>query len=164
MLTDVYKETEARMKSAIRALQNEFNAIRTGRASPALVEMLPVEYYGIDTPLRELASISVPEARALLIRPFDPKTLKDIERAILKSDLGLTPSTDGDNIRLSLPVLTEERRRQLVRVVQSKAEETRVGVRNIRRESIRDLRSFEEEKFITEDDLHQGKDKPESFW
>ncbi|MEA2007622.1 MAG: ribosome recycling factor [Chloroflexota bacterium] len=159
MLTDVYKETETRMKNAISALQNEFNAIRTGRANPALVEMLPVEYYGISTPLRELASISVPEARALLIRPFDPGTLKDIERAILKSDLGLTPNTNGDNIHLNLPVLTEERRRELVRVVHAKSEESRVVLRNIRRESIRDLRSFEEEHWITEDELHQGKEK-----
>ncbi len=159
MLADVYKETEARMKNAIKALQNEFNAIRTGRANPALVEMLPVEYYGTNTPLRELASISVPEARSLLIRPFDRNTLKDIERAILKSDLGLTPNTDRENIHLNLPVLTEERRRELVRVVNAKSEEARVSLRNIRRESIRDLRSFEEEHWITEDDLHRGKEK-----
>ena len=159
MLNEVYKETETRMKSAIQSLQEELNLIRTGRAHPALVETLPVEYYGVDTPLRELASISVPEARSLLIRPFDPSTLKDIERAILKSDLGLMPNNDGENIHLNLPALTEERRKELVRVVNSKAEETRVKIRNIRRDAIRDLRSFEEENMLTEDDLHLGKEK-----
>lgn len=159
MLKDLYKETESRMKNAVKALQKEYNAIRTGRANPALIEMLPVEYYGTNTPLRELASISVPEARSLLIRPFDPNTLKNIERAILKSDLGLTPNTDRDSIHLNLPVLTEERRKELVQKIYVKSEEARVAIRNIRRESIRDLRSFEEENWITEDDLHMGKDK-----
>ncbi|MBS1248483.1 MAG: Ribosome-recycling factor [Chloroflexi bacterium] len=159
MLKEIYKETEERMKIALEALQKELNLIRTGRAHPALVEMLPVEYYGVETPLRELASISVPEARSLLIRPFDPSTLKNIERAILKSDLGLMPNTDGENIHLNLPTLTGERREELVRVVNSQAEETRIAIRNIRRDSIRDLRSFEEENLLTEDDLHLGKEK-----
>jgi len=159
MLNDIYSETETRMKDVIEALQRELNVIRTGRANPALVEMLPIEYYGIETPLRELASISVPEARSLLIRPFDPSTLKDIERSILKSDLGLMPNNDGENIHLNLPAPTEERRRELVRMVSSKAEDIRVAIRNIRREIIRDLRSFEEENLLTEDDLHKGKEK-----
>jgi ribosome recycling factor len=159
MLNDVYKETETRMSGAIKALQAEYNTIRTGRANPALVEGIPVDYYGTETSLRELASISVPEARMLLIRPFDPSSLKNIERAILKSDLGLMPSNDGENIRLTIPTPTEERRKELVKVVHAKAEESRVAIRNIRRESIRNLREFENEKMITEDDLHRGEEK-----
>ncbi len=159
MLTEIYTETKTRMKGAIEALQDELNIIRTGRANPALVEMLPIEYYGTETPLRELASISVPEARSLLIRPYDPSTLKNIERSILKSDLGLMPNNNGENIHLNLPTLTGERRKELVRVVSSKGEETRIAIRNIRRDSIRDLRSFEEENLLTEDDLHLGKEE-----
>ncbi len=159
MLADVYQETEERMEKAIAALLQELNSIRTGRANPSLVELLPIEYYGTQTPLQELAGISVPESRSLLIRPFDPSSLKNIEKAILKSDLGLTPNSDGENIRLVLPTPTEERRKELVKVVGIKAEEARIAVRNIRRESIRNLRDFEDEKMITEDDLHRGEER-----
>ncbi len=159
MLNDVYQETEDRMEKAIAALIQELNTIRTGRANPALVELLPIEYYGTLTPLQELASISVPESRSLLIRPYDPSSLKNIEKAILKSDLGLTPNNDGENIRLVLPTPTEERRLDLVKVVTAKAEESRISVRNIRRDIIRDLRDYEDEKMITEDDQHKGEDK-----
>jgi ribosome recycling factor len=159
MLKDVYQETEDRMEKAVKALIQELNTIRTGRANPSLVDTLPVEYYGTDTPLQELASISVPEARMLLIRPYDPSSLENIERAILKSDLGLMPNNDGENIRLNLPTPTEERRKELVKVVGSKAEDTRIVIRNIRRESIRNLREFEDENLITEDDLHLGEEK-----
>lgn len=159
MLDDVYQETENRMSDAVKALQQELNAIRTGRANPSLVDTLPVEYYGTKTPLRELANISVPEARTLLIRPFDPSSLENIEKAILKSDLGLMPNNDGENIRLNLPTPTEERRKELVKVVGTKAEEARIDIRNIRRESIRNLREFEDENLITEDDLHRGQEK-----
>ncbi|MFV1948718.1 MAG: ribosome recycling factor [Anaerolineales bacterium] len=159
MLNDVYRETEDRMEKAIAALIQELNTIRTGRANPALVELLPIEYYGTLTPLQELASISVPESRSLLIRPYDPSSLKNIEKAILKSDLGLTPNNDGENIRLVLPTPTEERRLDLVKVVTAKAEESRISVRNIRRDIIRDLRDYEDEKMITEDDQHKGEDK-----
>ena len=159
MLSDVYKETEELMEKAIGALVQELNAIRTGRASSSLVELLPIEYYGTKTPLQELAGISVPESRSLLIRPYDPSSLKNIEKAILKSDLGLTPNNDGENIRLVLPTPTEERRRELVKVVGNKAEDARISTRNIRRESIRNLRDFEEEKMITEDDQHNGEEK-----
>ena len=137
----------------------ELNGIRTGRANPSLVELLPIEYYGTQTPLQELAGISVPESRSLLIRPYDPSSLKNIEKAILKSDLGLTPNNDGENIRLVLPTPTEERRRELVKVVGIKAEEARIAIRNIRRDSIRNLRDFEDEGMITEDDLHRGEEK-----
>jgi ribosome recycling factor len=159
MLADVYQETEQRMDKAIGALLQELNSIRTGRANPSLVELLPIEYYGTQTPLQELAGISVPESRSLLIRPYDPSSLKNIEKAILKSDLGLTPNNDGENIRLVLPTPTEERRKELVKVVGTRAEEARIAIRNIRRESIRDLREFEDEKMITEDDLHRGEER-----
>ena len=159
MLNDVYQETEERMEKAIGVLIQELNSIRTGRANPSLVELLPIEYYGTQTALQELAGISVPESRSLLIRPYDPSSLKNIEKAILKSDLGLTPNNDGENIRLVLPTPTEERRLELVKVVGIKAEESRIALRNIRRDSIKNLRDFEDEKMITEDDLHRGEEK-----
>ena len=159
MLNDVYKEAETRMKGAIQALEEDLGGIRTGRASPALIERLQVEYYGALTPLIQLASISVPEPRSLLIRPFDPASLKAIERAILVSDLGLTPNNDGKSIRLNLPPLTEERRKDLVKVVGNRLEEARVAARNVRRDSIRDLREFLQEKMISEDDLKRGEDE-----
>jgi len=121
-----------------------------------LVEKLPVEYYGSILPLIQMATISVPESRQLMIRPFDAASLKTIERAILASDLGLTPNNDGKAIRLNLPQLTEERRRDLVRVVNNRLEEARVSIRNIRRDVIKDLREFEKEKLISEDDEERG--------
>lgn len=156
MLNDVYKEAEARMKGAIQSLEDDLSGIRTGRASPALIERIQVEYYGVNTPLVQLATISVPEPRMLLIRPFDGSSLKAIERAILASDLGLTPNNDGKTIRLILPPLTEERRRELVKVVHNRVEEARVAARNVRRDSIRDLRELEQEKLISEDELQKG--------
>jgi ribosome recycling factor len=159
MLKDAYKEAEARMNTALQTLEGELGGIRTGRASPALVERLHVEYYGTPTPLIQLASISVPESRSLVIRPFDATSLKAIERAILASDLGLTPNNDGKVIRLNLPPLTEERRRELVKLVHHRAEESRVIMRNIRRDLIKDLREFEEEKLISEDDLEVGEEE-----
>jgi ribosome recycling factor len=159
MLKEVYKEAETRMKGAIQALEEDLAGIRTGRASPALIERLQVEYYGSPTPLIQLATISVPEPRSLLIRPFDASTLKTIERAILASDLGLTPNNDGKSIRLNLPPLTEERRRELVKVVHNRVEEARVAARNVRRDSIRDLREFSQEKMISEDDLKRGEEE-----
>lgn len=159
MLKDIYKDAESRMKGAVQSLEEDLAGIRTGRASPALIERLQVEYYGAPTPLIQLASISVPEPRSLLIRPFDASTLKDIERAILASDLGLTPNNDGKSIRLNIPPLTEERRRELVKVVHNRQEEARVAVRNVRRDSIRDLREFEHEKLISEDDRIRGEEE-----
>ena len=120
MLKDIYHEAESRMKGAISALEEDLAGIRTGRASPALIEKLPVDYYGTPTPLIQLASIGVPEPRSLLIRPFDASSLRAIERAILASDLGLTPNNDGKTIRLNLPPLTEERRRDLVKIVHNR--------------------------------------------
>jgi ribosome recycling factor len=159
MLKEVYQETETRMKGAIQALEEDLGGIRTGRAHPALVEKLHVEYYGTPTPLIQLASISVPEPRALLIRPFDATTLKAIERSIQSSDLGLTPNNDGKAIRLNLPPLTEERRRDLVKVVHNRLEEARVATRNVRRDSIKDLREFEQEKMISEDEQKRGEEE-----
>jgi len=163
MLKDVYQDTTEKMEKSISVFVQELNTIRTGRANPSLIETLPVEYYGTQTSLQELAGISVPEARSLLIRPYDPSSLGNIEKAILKSDLGLMPNNDGENIRLVLPTPTEERRKELVRLVGTKAEETRVTIRNIRRESIRTLREFEEENLLTEDDLHQGEEEVQSI-
>ncbi len=158
MVKDALKEAENRMKGAIHALEEDFLGIRTGRATPALVERLQVEYYGMPTALMQLATISVPEPRSLLIRPFDGSTLKTIEKAILASDLGLTPMNDGKNIRLNLPPLTQERRKELVKVVKHRMEEYRVAIRNIRRDVIRDLREYEEEKLISENDLGRAED------
>jgi ribosome recycling factor len=159
MLNDIYTEAKIRMRGAVQALEEDLAGIRTGRANPALVEKMQVDYYGVLTPLQQLASIGVPEPRQLLIRPFDPSTVKGIERAILSSDLGLTPNSDGKAIRLNLPPLTEERRRELVRIVKNRVEEARVAIRNVRRDSIRDLREFENEKMISEDDLKRGEDE-----
>jgi ribosome recycling factor len=159
MLNDVYAEAKNRMKGAVQALEEDLAGIRTGRANPALIDKMQVEYYGVLTPLQQLASIGVPEPRQLLIRPFDPATVKNIERAILASDLGLTPNSDGKSIRLNLPPLTEERRRELVRIVKNRVEEARVAVRNVRRDSIKDLREFESEKMISEDELKRGEDE-----
>jgi ribosome recycling factor len=156
MLKDVYNEAEARMKGAVQALEEDLARIRTGRASPALIERLFIDYYGTPTPLIQLASIGIPEPRTLLIRPFDPASLKSIERAILASDLGLTPNNDGKTIRLNLPPLTEERRTELSRVVQNRVEEARIAVRNVRRDEIKDLHEFEKEKMISEDERIRG--------
>jgi ribosome recycling factor len=153
MIKETLHESETRMKGAIQVLEEDLSGIRTGRASPALVERLHVEYYGVPTPLIQLATISVPDPRTLLIRPFETSVLKSIERAILVSELGLTPNNDGKAIRLNIPTLTEERRKELVKVVHGRLEEGRVAVRNVRRDIIKDLREFEHEKLITEDDL-----------
>lgn len=159
MIKETLKEADTRMKSAIQSLEDDLAGIRTGRATPALIDRLPVDYYGMPTPLMQLASISAPDPRSLMIRPFDPATLRTIERAIMVSDLGLTPNNDGKVIRLNLPPLTEERRRDLVKVVHARLEEARVSIRNIRRDLIKDLREFEHEKLISEDDLGKAEDE-----
>ena len=159
MLDDVYKDAKARMDGSIQALEDDLSGIRTGRAHPGLVDKIMVDYYGVPTPLKQLASISVPEPRQLLIRPFDASSLKAIEKGILTSDLGITPINDGKAIRLNLPALTEERRQELVRISQARVEEARISVRNVRRDSIKDLREFEHEKMISEDDLKRGEEE-----
>ena len=159
MIKDLLKDAESHMQKSIHALTEELLTIRTGRANPGLVEKLHVEYYGSPTPLMTLASISVPEPRSLMIKPFDKTTLKAIERAIMASDLGLTPNNDGLVIRLNLPVLTEDRRRELVKHVHHRLEETRVALRNIRRDSMKDVKDFEAEKLISEDDRIRGEEE-----
>ena len=159
MIEDILDETRDRMNKAINSLQSDLMAIRTGRASPALVERLSVDYHGVPTPLMQIASISVPEAQTLQIRPYTPTDIGAIERAIAMSDIGLTPSNDGKQIHLTIPPLTEERRRDLTKQVSRRAEEARVAIRNIRRDAIKDMRSFEDESLITEDDLRDGQDQ-----
>jgi ribosome recycling factor len=150
---------ESRMKGAIQVLHDDLAAIRTGRANPALVERLAVEYYGTPTPLMQLASISVPEPRSIMIKPFDQTSIKVIEKAIQASELGLNPNNDGKVIHLNLPPLTEERRRDLVKHVHHRLEESKVAIRNIRRDAHNDMRDFEKEKLISEDELERGEEE-----
>ena len=157
-IKDLLKDAEARMHGAIQSLSDDLASIRTGRASPALVERLPVEYYGTPTHLMQLASISAPEPRSLLIKPFDAASIKDIERAIRASNIGLNPNSDGKVIHLNLPPLDEERRRDLVKQMHHRLEEARVSVRNIRRDLHNDIRDYEKEKLITEDDRIRGEE------
>jgi ribosome recycling factor len=159
MIKDLLKDAENRMDGAIQALTEDLSGIRTGRANPGLVEKLPIEYYGTETPLFQLASISVPEARQLMIKPFDPSTIKAIEKAIMASELNLMPNNDGKIIRLNLPPLNEDRRRDLVKLVHSRLEESRISIRNIRRDLIKDMRDYEKEKMISEDDLKIGEEE-----
>ena len=163
MIKDLLHETEDKMKKAIEALDADLRTIRTGRASPALVERVMVDYYGVATPLEQLATISAPEPQLLTIRPYDPASLKDIERAILASELGLTPNNDGKLIRLVIPRLTQERRVELTKVVHKRLEEARVSVRNIRREAMNDLKDFEKEKVVTEDEAERGREDLEKL-
>ncbi len=158
MIDDVKADAENRMKKSIEAFKRELVGIRTGRASPALVEPLKVDYYGAPTPLQQLAAVSAPEPRLLVIKPFDQSALSAIERAILKSDLGLTPINDGKLIRLPIPPLTEERRRELTRLVRKQAEVAHVAIRNIRRDALKDLEEMEKEKLISEDQHFKGKE------
>ncbi len=156
MIKDLLHETEEHMKKTVHALEAELATIRTGRASPALVERLLVDYYDTPTQLQQLAVISAPEPQLLTIRPYDPSTLKTIERAILASELGLNPNNDGKIIRLALPPLTESRRIELTKIVHRRVEESRVAIRNIRRDAHKDMRDFEKEGMISEDDLERG--------
>ena len=154
--SDVVANTRSRMGMSVEALKRELSTIRTGRASSVLVENLTVDYYGVPTPLVQLASISVPEARSLLIQPWDKQTLKEVEKAILMSDLGLVPNNDGNMIRINIPVLTEDRRRELVRLVSRKVEEGHVSVRNIRRDSLGIFRTMEGEKELSQDESRRA--------
>lgn len=155
---EVLSDTDARMRKSVDALKRELNSIRTGRASPALIENMAVEYYGVPTPMNQLASISVPEARVLMIQPWDKNSVKDVERSILKSDLGLVPNNDGTAIRINIPALTEERRKDLVRLVGRKAEDGIVSLRNIRRDSLENLRSMERGKEMSQDESRRAQD------
>ena len=159
MIKDMLSSAESRMRGAIQVLHDDLAAIRTGRANPGLVEKLSVEYYGSPTPLMQLASISVPEPRSLMIKPFDQSTSKVIDKALQASELGLTPTNAGTVIHLNLPPLTEERRRDLAKHVHHRLEESRVAIRNIRRDAHNDMRDFEKEKLISEDELKRGEEE-----
>jgi ribosome recycling factor len=159
MLKDLMAEASGKMERAIDVLVDDMRTIRTGRASPALLERIVVEYYGTMTPLNQVSTISAPEPRMLTIRPWESSMVPEIEKAILKSELGLTPSNDGKLIRLIIPRLSEERRNDLSRVVRRRVEEAKVAVRNLRREAIEELREFEAEKLISEDDLYKGREQ-----
>ena len=159
MIDDVYQNTERKMHRAVEVLQHDLGAVRTGRASPALLEKVQVDAYGAAMPLTGLATITVPEPRMLIIQPWDKKMLPAIEKAIQKSDLGLTPNSDGSVVRLSLPALNEERRRDLVKQVHKRVEEARVAVRNCRRDAVDDLRKAEKEQHIPEDQVKRAQDR-----
>ena len=147
------KNTETKMEKAINSLNADFAAIRAGRANPAVLDKITVEYYGVATPLAQVGTISVPEARTIIIQPWDATILGDVEKAILKSDLGLTPNNDGKVIRLNFPPLTEERRKELVKSISKRGEEAKVAVRNIRRDALEGFKKQKKDGEITEDDL-----------
>lgn len=155
MTDDLRRDADARMSRAIEALERDLAAIRTGRASTALVERVPVEYYGTSTPLNQLASISVPEAHSIVIQPWDRSALGAIEKAILRSEIGLTPNVDGTVVRLNIPPLTEERRRDLVKLVHKRMEEARVEIRNHRRDAVDELKRAEREGEMGADDVRR---------
>ena len=159
MLEDIKKETTAHMEKSLEALNKEFSRVRTGRASLNLLDGIRADYYGTPTPLNQMASLSVPEAKLILIQPWDPKACEPIEKAILKSDLGLTPQNDGKVIRISIPAVTEERRKELVKVIRKMAEETKVAVRNARRDANEMFKDYKKEGEISEDDAFKGQEE-----
>jgi ribosome recycling factor len=158
MIREVLHDSESRMRGAITSLETDLAAFRTGRASPHLLDKVEVEIYGVKMTLNQVATISVPEPQQLAIRPYDANALSAIERAILKSDLGIMPNNDGKIIRLNIPRLTEERRRDLSRLAGRRVEEAKVAVRNVRRDALHDLREFKDEKMISEDEFFTGQD------
>ena len=159
MVDEVLQDATGRMDKSIEATRHEFNTVRTGRASAALLDRITIDYYGQQTPLKQLATVNAPEARLLTVQPFDPGSIKQIERAIQESDLGLTPSNDGKMIRLPIPQLTEERRKELVKVVRQMAEEGRVAVRNIRRDAMHHLKEAVHEGEIGDDEERRAEDR-----
>jgi ribosome recycling factor len=159
MLNDVYADSRDRMKKVIENLEREFKRVRTGRASVALLDGIRVDYYGTPTPLNQIATLTVPEPRSITIQPWDATVIGDVEKAILKSELGLTPMNDGKMVRINIPPLTEERRRDLVKVVRKMAEESKVALRNIRRDSNEMLKDLKKDKAISEDEQFRGQDE-----
>lgn len=159
MMQDLLRDADEKMEKSIAALQKDLATLRAGRATPALLDKVLVEYYGVPTPIAQMASVSVPEARTLVIQPWDKGTVKEIEKAILKSDLGLTPISDGTVIRLPIPQMTEERRLELVKTVRKKGEECKIAIRNVRREANDMLKELEKSSEISEDDLKRGQDE-----
>jgi len=159
MLDDIYQETRGRMGKTISALNNELKRVRTGRASLSLLDGIRVDYYGTLTPLNQMATLSVPESRLITIQPWDGSVIKDIEKALLKSDLGLTPSSDGKIIRIAIPPLTEERRKELGKVVHKMCEDHKVAIRNIRRDANELIKGFKKDGDISEDASFKGQDQ-----
>ncbi len=159
MQQELKRKTTERMNGALEALKKELASIRTGRASLALLDGISVNYYGVLTPLQQLASLSIPESRQIAIQPWEQKIIPDIEKAIMKSDLGLTPMNDGKLIRLHIPPLTEERRKQLTKIVKKKAEETKIAIRNIRRDVNEEIKKLEKENHLSEDDVKRSQDE-----
>lgn len=159
MERELRKKTTERMEGAIEALKKDLGSIRTGRASLALLEGITVDYYGTPTPIQQVASLSIPEPRQIMIQPWEQRLIPEIEKAIMKSDLGLTPTNDGRTIRINIPPLTEERRRQLVKIVKKRAEEARIAVRNIRRDANEELKKLEKEKHLSEDEVKRSQEE-----
>ena len=159
MIDELMKSQEDKLKKSLEGLRKEFGSLRAGRATPSLLDKVLVDYYGTPTPVNQMANVSVPEPRMIMIKPYDKGTLKEIEKAIQKSDLGLTPNSDGTTIRLAIPQLTQERRKELVKVVNKKAEEAKVAMRNIRRDGNEAIKKAEKSKEITEDDRKEGQEK-----
>jgi len=159
MINEVIADAKTRMQKAIEATKHEFASLRTGRASPALLEQIRVDYYGVPTPITQVATVTVPEPRLLMIHPWDKKIVKDVEKAILKSELGLVPSSDGVYVRVPIPSLTEERRRELVKVARKHAEEGRVAIRNVRREAKEMIEQLEDDGEVSEDESKRGLDE-----
>jgi ribosome recycling factor len=158
MIEELLQDAKERMAKSVESTRHEFGSVRTGRATPALLDRIAVDYYGASTPLKQLATINAPEARMLSIQPYDKGSIKAIEKSILESDIGLTPSNDGNLIRLSIPELTEERRKQLVKVVRGIAEEGRIAIRNIRRDVMHDLRELRDAGEAGSDDEHRAEE------
>jgi len=159
MINETLADAESRMAKSLEALHRDLNTIRTGRASPALLDRVSVEYYGTPTPLNQMSNISAPEARLLVIQPWDKGVIPDIERALQKSDIGITPSNDGVVIRLAIPQLTEDRRKQLVKQVHGQVEDAKVAIRNVRRDSMSDVREMMSSKMISEDDERRAEQR-----
>ncbi|MCA9859122.1 MAG: ribosome recycling factor [Thermomicrobiales bacterium] len=163
MINETLADAESRMAKSIEALHRDLNTVRTGRASPALLDRVMVEYYGTPTPLNQMSNISAPEARLLVIQPWDKGVIPDIERALQKSDIGITPSNDGTVIRLAIPMLTEDRRKQLVKQVHGQIEDAKVAIRNVRRDSLSSVREMKNEKMISEDDERRAEQRLEEL-
>ena len=159
MINEVLADAEDRMQKTVESLRVDLTSIRTGRASPALLDRVLVDYYGMPTPVQQLATITVPEAQLLNIRPYSSGDIGAIERAIAKSDLNLTPNNDGQNIRILIPALNEERRRELNKVVAKRGEEARISVRNVRRDAINDLRELQKESIVSEDESRRAQER-----
>ena len=158
MIEDILKDTRVSMDKSVTALKNEFKKVRTGRASTSILDSIRVDYYGTPTPLSQTATLAVPESRLITIQPWDVSVIKDIEKAILKSDLGLTPSSDGKIIRIAIPPLTEERRKELVKVIYKMGEEHKIGVRNLRRDANEFLKGLKKDGDISEDDAFKSQE------